>query len=104
MRQSLILIPFMLAAAGCAASGYHGAAYLTAGTLGLKATTPTVESCAENVRMATKIPDPSSLGQLTQYGGNVPPDGVIGTCLGEGRLYFITPTEIQRGPAVLLEG
>lgn len=103
MRFRLFAIPVALAAAGCASTGYYGAAYLTAGSVSLKETTETVEECAANVRVALSRPDAMSLGQVTQYGDIKPPEGVIGTCAGPDRIYFITQTEIQKGPLIQYE-
>jgi hypothetical protein len=102
MRR-LLAVTLVLTSAGCAATGYSGSAYLTAGRLDLKERTPTLEACAEAVRTATKIPDPSHLGQFVMRDG-VPEGDMIGICGGpDGRMYFITPTEIQPGPTVIFE-
>lgn len=104
MRFFVIAISAGLLAGACASAGYSGSAYLTAGRVDLRETTKTVEECAQNVRDATKRPDAASLGQLVQTQSPPPGNGIIGVCGGpDGRMYFVTPTEIQPGPTVIFE-
>lgn len=104
MRFSLIVILAAGLATACATQGYSGSAYITAGRVDLRETTKTVEECAENVRNATKRPDAASLGQLVQTQSPPPGNGIIGVCGNpEGLMYFITSTEIQPGPVILME-
>lgn len=104
MRFGVIAVSAGLLAGACATAGYSGSAYISAGRVDLRETTKTVEECAQNVRDATKRPDTASLGQVVQTQRPPPGTGVMGICAGpDGRMYFITATEIQPGPTVKFE-
>ena len=110
MRRWVIVIAAGFLVSACSSTGasflpqgYSASAWITAGRLDFKDPLPTLDACAEAVRNATKIPDPSHLGRIAQDPG-VNRGDALGICGGpDGRMYLVGLTEIRPGPTIIFE-
>lgn len=109
MSLKLVVAVSVLALAGCASSspfggpGFSAAAYIEGGSVDLTERLSTIEACAAAVRAAAASDNPASLGRVSK-GATGEVGDAVGLCGGpDGRMYFITPTEIQIGPTIMFE-
>jgi hypothetical protein len=109
MNCRLIVAAAALLIGGCASSspfggpGFSAAAYIAGGSVDLTERQSTIEECAAAVRAGAASDNPASLGRVSK-GDTGEVGDAVGLCGGpDGRMYFITPTEIQSGPTIMFE-